>query len=165
MRGRPASRRAPVPRHRGWPATPLSRPTSSWSRRTHYYGGPRHHRRECGILTRQIVPRLRCAAIAGAANNQLAEPDVAGLLHQRGIVWVPDYVVSAGGVIYALAVELDKEDPQTARTRVQGIGDTVGLLLDVADRTGTDPAAAALELASARLSAGTRRAAYQGNWP
>jgi leucine dehydrogenase len=106
-----------------------------------------------GVLTRQIVPRLRCAAIAGPANNQLAEPDVAGLLHQRGIIWVPDYVVSAGGVIYALAVELNKEDPESAGARVRGIADTVGLLLETTDRTGGDPAAAALELAQRRLSA------------
>jgi glutamate dehydrogenase/leucine dehydrogenase len=118
-----------------------------------------------GVLTSQIVPRLRCAAIAGPANNQLAEPDVAGLLHQRGIVWVPDYVVSAGGVIYALAVELHKEDPQTAGARVQGIADTVGLLLETADRTGADPAAAALGLAQRRLGAATRRAGHHGSEP
>jgi leucine dehydrogenase len=118
-----------------------------------------------GVFTRQTVPRLRCAAIAGPANNQLAEPDVAGLLHQRGIVWVPDYVLSAGGVIYALAVELHKEDPQTAGARVQGIAGTVELLLETADRTGTDPAAAALELAQRRLSAGARRARYHGSKP
>ena len=110
-----------------------------------------------GVLSREVVPRLRCAAIAGPANNQLAEPDVAGLLHQRGIVWVPDYAVSAGGVIYALAVELDKQDPQAASVRVQGIADTVGLLLDTAARTGVDAATAALELAQRRLGAPPQR--------
>ncbi|MEU8325563.1 hypothetical protein AB0C33_44950 [Nonomuraea sp. NPDC048881] len=59
-----------------------------------------------GVLTEQIVPELRCAAIAGPANNQLATPDVADLLHRRGIVWVPDYVVNAGGVINAITMEL-----------------------------------------------------------
>ena len=105
-----------------------------------------------GVLTRETVPRLRCAAIAGPANNQLAEPAVAGLLHQRGILWVPDYVAGAGGVIHALAVELDRQAPLKARDRVQAIADTVGLLLDTAERTGTDMAQAALELAGQRLS-------------
>jgi leucine dehydrogenase len=104
------------------------------------------------VLTRTIVPRLRCAAIAGPANNQLAEPTVAGLLHRRGIVWVPDYVASAGGVIYAVAVELDKEAPRKALARVEAIADTVGLLLDTAERTGVDLARAALELTGRRLS-------------
>jgi leucine dehydrogenase len=106
-----------------------------------------------GLLTSEVVPRLRCAAIAGPANNQLAEPAVAGLLHQRGIVWVPDYVAGAGGVIYALAVELDKETPRKALARVEAIAGTVGLLLDTAERTGADLAQAALELAGQRLSA------------
>jgi leucine dehydrogenase len=114
-----------------------------------------------GVLTSEIVPRLRCAAIAGPANNQLAEPAVAGLLHQRGIVWAPDYVVGAGGVIYALAAELHKETAENALARVQAIGDTVGLLLDTAERTGVDPAQAALELAGRRLSMTARRAYHQ----
>jgi glutamate dehydrogenase/leucine dehydrogenase len=109
-----------------------------------------------GVLTSEIVPRLRCAAIAGPANNQLAEQAVAGLLHRRGIIWAPDYVVGAGGVIYALAVELHKQTPGNALARVQAIGDTVGLLLDTAERTGVDPAQAALELAVRRLSGSAR---------
>jgi glutamate dehydrogenase/leucine dehydrogenase len=118
-----------------------------------------------GILTRETVPRLRCAAIAGPANNQLAEPAVAGLLHQRGIVWVPDYVAGAGGVIYALAVELDKEAPPNALARVQAIADTVGLLLDTAERAGTDMAQAALELAGQRLSVPARTRLQPGGEP
>lgn len=106
-----------------------------------------------GVLTRKIVPRLRCAAIAGPANNQLAEPAVAGLLHQRGITWIPDYVAGAGGVIYALAVELHHRPPGEAAARVQAIADTVGLILESARRARTTPARAALELASHRLGA------------
>jgi leucine dehydrogenase len=108
---------------------------------------------------------LRCAAIAGPANDQLAEPAVAGLLHQRGIVWVPDYVAGAGGVIYALAVELDKETPPRALARVQVIADTVGLLLDTAERAGTDLAQAALELAGQRLRVPARTSLQPGGEP
>lgn len=107
-----------------------------------------------GILTREIVPRLRCAAIVGPANNQLAEPDVADLMHNRGIVWVPDYVASAGGVVYALSVELHHETPGSALARVRAIGDTVGELLDTAEKTGTAPAHAADEMASRTVLAG-----------
>jgi glutamate dehydrogenase/leucine dehydrogenase len=107
-----------------------------------------------GVLTPEIVPRLRCAAIAGPANNQLAQPAVAGLLHARGIVWAPDYVVGAGGVIYAIAVELRKETPDQALDRVRGIEDTVALLLGDADRPAPDPARAAQDLARMRLGTG-----------
>lgn len=62
-----------------------------------------------GLLTPHTVPKLRCAAIAGPANNQLDTPATADLLHQRGILWAPDIVVSAGGIIHATAVELHHE--------------------------------------------------------
>lgn len=104
-----------------------------------------------GIFTRDIVPRLRCAAIVGPANNQLAEPRVADLLQGRGISWVPDYVASAGGVIYALSVELRKEPRASALARVQAIEDTVTQILEVAERTGKTPADAAEELVRHRL--------------
>jgi glutamate dehydrogenase/leucine dehydrogenase len=105
-----------------------------------------------GVLTSEVVPRLRCAAIAGPANNQLADPSVAGLLHRRGILWAPDYVVGAGGVIYALAVELQQEAPDQALARVRGIEDTLGQLLGDAQRRGHEPARAALDLARQRLA-------------
>ena len=77
---------------------------------------------------------------------------MAGLLHRRGIIWAPDYIVGAGGVIYAMAVELDKETSEHALARVEGIADTVRLVLDTAQRASVDPAEAALELAGRRLT-------------
>ena len=118
-----------------------------------------------GILTSAVVPRLRCRAIAGPANSQLAEPAVAGLLHRRGIVWVPDYVVGAAGVIYALAVEQGKEEPRAAVARVEAIAGTVKLLLDTAERTRADLAQAAQELAAQRLSAARPAGRQPGGAP
>jgi leucine dehydrogenase len=104
-----------------------------------------------GVLTRDIVPRLRCAAIVGPANSQLAGPRVTDLLHERGIIWVPDYVASAGGVIYALSVELRHETHASALARVLAIGQTVLEILDVSQQTGRTPAYAARELVRQRL--------------
>lgn len=53
-----------------------------------------------GVLNRQSVAHLRCAAVAGAANNQLASPEIADELEARGILYAPDYVLNAGGLIY-----------------------------------------------------------------
>ncbi len=103
-----------------------------------------------GVLTPATVPLLRCAAIAGPANNQLDQEGTAELLHARGILWAPDYVVSAGGVIYATAVELHRESPAEADARVSGIGDTLGRILDDAARDGITPASAARRLALSR---------------
>jgi leucine dehydrogenase len=56
-----------------------------------------------GILNDQSIPQLKCAIIAGAANNQLQKPEHGDQLHQKGILYAPDYVINAGGLIYALA--------------------------------------------------------------
>src|SRR5207253_9324402 len=48
-------------------------------------------------LDERTVPRLRCAVIAGSANNQLADPRLAGVLAERGILYAPDIVINAGG--------------------------------------------------------------------
>jgi glutamate dehydrogenase/leucine dehydrogenase len=106
-----------------------------------------------GMLTPDLVPRLRCEVIAGPANNQLADESVADLLHRRGILWAPDYVVGSGGVVNAIAVELDGAGPGRAARLVEGIGDTVAALVADARAAGTTPARAARERAEARLRA------------
>jgi leucine dehydrogenase len=97
------------------------------------------------------VPELRCRAVVGAANNQLASDDVAAVLGARGILWTPDFVANAGGIIN-IAVELEPEGyaPDRARERVLAIGDTVRSVLDMAEADGTTPLAAAQELARRR---------------
>jgi leucine dehydrogenase len=106
-----------------------------------------------GLLDAESVPQLRCRAIAGAANNQLASDSIAGELHARGILWTPDFVANAGGIIN-IAVELEPGgySPDRARSRVLAIGDTVRVVLEMADAAGTSPLVAAQELARRRLA-------------
>ena len=100
-----------------------------------------------GILTPATVPGLRCAAVAGPANNQLDTAATAGLLHERGILWAPDVVVSAGGIIHAVASELHHESPAQVAARIDAIGDTLAGILEAARETGSTPAVAASRLA------------------
>lgn len=109
-----------------------------------------------GLLTAQSVPALRCAAIAGPANNQLDIPATADLLHKLDILWAPDIVVSAGGIIYATAVELHHETSARATARVQSIADTLTGILDAAHAAGSTPAAAAQHRADERIRPATR---------
>ncbi len=108
-----------------------------------------------GLLDHDTVDRLQAPIVAGAANNQLAEDDVAALLAQRGVLWAPDFVVNAGGIIN-ISVELEPEgyDPRRARTRVRGIADTLQRIFDDADETGASPLDAAMALARERLAEG-----------
>ena len=111
-----------------------------------------------GVLDHATVPELRCRAVAGAANNQLASDDVAAELHARGILWTPDFVANAGGIIN-IAVELEPEgySADRARARVLAIGETVATVLDMAESSGTTTLAAAQELARRRLAEAARR--------
>lgn len=105
-----------------------------------------------GVLDHETVPHLRCPVVAGAANNQLAGDEVAQLLHERGVLWAPDFVANAGGIVN-IAVELEPEgyDPKRARVRVRGIGDTLRTVFDDAQRRGTTPLDAAQALAARNL--------------
>jgi leucine dehydrogenase len=67
-----------------------------------------------GVLSPETVARLNVKLVVGPANNQLTDDGVADLMEERGIVWVPDHVASAGGVIYTLAREDDGADHETA---------------------------------------------------
>jgi leucine dehydrogenase len=104
-----------------------------------------------GIFDDETVPRLRCRVVAGAANNQLANDRVADLLHERGILWAPDFVVNAGGLIN-IAEEFGGYVPASARRRVRSIGDTLRQIYAHSDADRTTPLAAALKLAAQRLA-------------
>jgi leucine dehydrogenase len=107
-----------------------------------------------GILTEETVPLLRCRVIAGAANNQLSDEHVADLLTARGILWAPDFVANAGGVIN-IAVEFSRYDAAAARRHVRGIADTLRQIFDDAESIGATPLTAAMKLARRRLAAAT----------
>ncbi|MEA2222425.1 MAG: leucine dehydrogenase, partial [Solirubrobacteraceae bacterium] len=77
-----------------------------------------------GLLDHDSAMALQAPIVAGAANNQLANDDVAAVLAQRGVLWAPDFVVNAGGIIN-ISVELEPGgyDARRAGERVRGIGD------------------------------------------
>jgi leucine dehydrogenase len=104
-----------------------------------------------GLLDDSTVAALRCRVIAGAANNQLAEERIAARLAERAILWAPDFVANAGGLIN-IACEQDGYDPGVARRRVGAIADTLREIFDRAEADGTTPLTAALSLARARLA-------------
>jgi leucine dehydrogenase len=104
-----------------------------------------------GTLNGDTIPRLQCAIVVGAANNQLALPGDADRLAARGILYVPDYVANAGGVIDG-ARDICGWTTERSQTAVEAILDTTLDLLHAADRDGVTPAAAADRLAEARLA-------------
>ena len=108
-----------------------------------------------GILDDETVPELGAPIVAGAANNQLADDLVADLLRSRGVLWAPDFVANAGGIIN-ISVEFAEGgyDPEKAEHRVRGIGDTLRAIFEDADRIGATPLTAAMERARRNLRPG-----------
>jgi len=106
-----------------------------------------------GALDHDSAARLGAPIVAGAANNQLADDDVADLLVRRGVLWAPDFVVNAGGIIN-ISVEIEPAgyDPRRARKRVREIGDTLGRIFDDAEASGASPLTTAMALAHERLA-------------
>lgn len=106
-----------------------------------------------GLLDHDSVARIGAPIVAGAANNQLADDDVAGLLADRGILWAPDFVVNAGGVInISVELEPDGYDPHRAGERVRDIGATLRTIFDDAADRAVTPLQAAMDLAAARIA-------------
>jgi leucine dehydrogenase len=106
-----------------------------------------------GVLNGETIPHLRCRVIAGAANNQLGEPADAERLAERGIMYAPDYVVNAGGVIHLVSYEMLDEGDAEVQERLRGIGDTLGEVFARAEAEGLSTGAAADAIVAQRLAA------------
>jgi leucine dehydrogenase len=105
------------------------------------------------VMNADTIPRLRCRVVAGAANNQLAAPVDADRLSAAGILYAPDYVVNAGGVLHLAGYERLGWTPEQMAERLAGIGDTLTQVFAAADLDGVTPEAAADRIASERIAA------------
>lgn len=86
----------------------------------------------------QTLPGLRARIVAGAANNQLQRPEHGRELHRRGILYAPDYVINAGGVI-DVGAQWGEYDAARVRERVLAIGETLNQVFREARDTGEPP--------------------------
>ena len=106
-----------------------------------------------GVINGETIPRLTCRIVAGAANNQLATAADGEELHRRGILYAPDFVINAGGIIN-LSVEIGRSyDPQVARTKTERIYEVVERVIQVSRHEGMPTTWAANRLAEERLAA------------
>lgn len=106
-----------------------------------------------GVLSDDNIHRLQCRIICGAANNQLRHDGLAALLLARGIVYVPDFIANAGGLMYAVAIELHRrtEADASAHTR-NGIARNVRTVLAESMAGTVTSLQAALQLGQRRLA-------------
>jgi len=104
-----------------------------------------------GALNADTIPRLRCQAVVGSANNQLAEPEDADRIAERDILFAPDFVVNAGGLIN-VSEELGDYTVDKAAAHIDKIYDNTLRVLEASRERGVCPNAAAVTLAEERIS-------------
>jgi leucine dehydrogenase len=107
-----------------------------------------------GVLNEESIPALRCQIVCGAANNQLSREELAEDLARRNILYAPDFIANAGGIIHAAEEHAGEHDPERVARRVQGIHDVVAEILEESESTGRTPLSTAYEIAGRRLAAG-----------
>lgn len=103
-----------------------------------------------GVLNDKTIPELACDAVAGAANNQLLAPAHGKLLDDRSILYAPDFIINAGGLIN-VADELRGYDPERAKAQVEGIFHTLRQVFQISKLEKITTAQAADRLAEERI--------------
>lgn len=112
------------------------------------------------VINDDTIPRLNCKIVAGGANNVLLTEEHGDRLRERGIVYAPDFVINAGGIInVSVELEPDGYNEQRALEKVRNIHDAVRDILDTADREDVATNRAAILLAERKLADGRKRAA------
>ncbi len=104
------------------------------------------------VLNDTTIPQLKVKIVAGGANNQLAEERHGDLLESRGILYAPDYVLNAGGLINVNS-ELEGWSPERAKRKAGEIFDTILRLFELAKEEGIPTYRAADRLAERRIEA------------
>jgi leucine dehydrogenase len=106
------------------------------------------------VLNAQTIPQLKCRVIAGGANNQLAEPQDAERLKERGILYAPDYVVNSGGAIFIVGMETQGWTRRKAENMVtEGVQDALSHIFELALTQDITTESAARQVAEQRLCA------------
>ena len=108
------------------------------------------------ILNETTIPQLRCSIIAGGANNQLKnETNDGQALKDRGILWAPDFLINAGGLINVYT-ELEGYNRERAMAKAEGIYDTTLRCYAYADAHDITSSKASIALAQQRIDAMAR---------
>ena len=108
-----------------------------------------------GVLNAETIPRLRCQIVAGAANNQRADDAAGDAVHERGIVYAPDYAINAGGVMN-VSLELEGYSRERAHAMVERIEQTLTDIFERARGEGIPTWRAADRLAEHRIASMAR---------
>ena len=105
-----------------------------------------------GVINAETIDRLDCRIVAGGANNQLATPEDGEELHRRGIIYAPDFLINAGGIINAAAEIGQAYNPDRSRQQTERIYEQMAAVLATSSKKEISTARAADLLAEKRLA-------------
>lgn len=106
-----------------------------------------------GVLTQETIAGLQARVVAGAANNQLADPTCGEALHRRGILYAPDYVINAAGIIQVATEITDTITPEDARLRIEAIADRLTAIFQRSRQENTPSGSVADQMVRDKLAA------------
>ena len=106
------------------------------------------------ILTQQSIAALNVPIVAGGANNQLETMEDGGRIHDRGILYAPDYVINAGGIINVSTEYLGDGGPELVSSRIEAIPGRLDQIWSESESSGRDPAAGADAMAQRLIGRG-----------
>ncbi|RJT22919.1 Glu/Leu/Phe/Val dehydrogenase [Chakrabartia godavariana] len=106
------------------------------------------------ILDSASIPQINAPVIAGGANNQLARPEHGDAVQARGILYAPDYVINAGGIINVALEYLEGADRAAVDAKIAGIPDRLNAIWDESAATGDNPAKVADRMAQKLIGRG-----------
>jgi len=104
-----------------------------------------------GAISERTLPEIRASIIAGAANNQLATPEMGEACRERGILYAPDYVINAGGIINVAAEVSGVYDPEWVKSKLEALEKTLKSIFDRAAEQGVSTNVIADQMARERV--------------
>ncbi len=109
-----------------------------------------------GVLNDDTIPQLKASIVAGAANNQLAEPRHGQLLYEQDILYAPDYVINAGGMLNASGDIFNKYDLDQVMERIKDLYDTTLRIFELSQQQKRPTHAVANQLAREKIASGKK---------
>ena len=112
-----------------------------------------------GVINRAALPVLGCSIIAGGANNQLSSPSIGRELAERGILYIPDFVINSGGLIYVYSCRKPGKSLEWVDQKIRKIPQIIIEICDLAKKEGVSTTETALNLAKRKIAEASRRGA------
>ena len=103
------------------------------------------------VINEKSIKQLNCSIIAGGANNQLSSVSIGKSLKEKGILYIPDFIINSGGLIYVASYLSPKKSNEWIENKLKGITQAIGKVCELSQAEGLDTALMAINLAKEKI--------------